>query len=226
MKGLTTRQREVLDYIARSISETGYPPTIREIGVALSIRSTNGVNDHLKALARKGYIERDTSKSRAILLTGLAEDALGLDENPAPGVVTRDASSTETVEVPVYGRIAAGVPIEAASATEDPVHVDVSLLGGGRGGVYALRVQGDSMIGDGIFDGDLIFVRPEVEARRGQMVAVRIEEGATVKRYYREGDIVRLEPSNPEMEPIIVRADQARDAMILGRVVGVYRSLD
>ncbi len=225
MKGLTTRQREVLEYIAGSISETGYPPTIREIGLALAIRSTNGVNDHLKALARKGYIERDTSKSRAILLTGMAEDALGLDGNPAPGVVSRDDSSRETVEVPVFGRIAAGVPIEASEATEDALHLDASLVGNGRGGVYALRVQGDSMIGDGIFDGDLIFVRPEVEARKGEMVAVRIEDGATVKRYYRDGDVVRLEPSNPEMEPIVVRADQARDAMILGKVVGVYRSL-
>ena len=218
MNGLTARQREVLVFIAACIRDSGYPPTIREIGAGLRIKSTNGVNDHLKALDRKGYIERDTSKSRAIQLTSFAEEELGL--------VSEEATASG-VSVPVLGGIAAGLPLESVSSGDEHVVVDPSWLGRSEGdGVFALRVSGESMIEDGIFDGDLIFVKQQPDALRGEMVAVWVDGGATVKRYYREGEAIRLEPSNASMAPIYIRPGEVQEVSVLGRVVGVYRQLD
>jgi repressor LexA len=223
MKGLTERQRAVLEYIQRSTEDSGYPPTIREIGEALGIRSTNGVNDHLKALERKGVLQRDTSKSRAIGIRGAAA-------GPRVAAVTREDERNESydppVEVAVLGRIAAGAPIEAIEQADEHVRLEPSLLGRyAREPVYALRVRGDSMIGDGIFDGDLVVVAPRVEARQGEVVAVLVDGAATVKRFYRSGDVIRLEPSNPTQQPIEVRASEARSTSVLGRVVTVIRTL-
>lgn len=222
MRGLTDRQRQVLEFIAHSIADAGYPPTIREIGQALDIRSTNGVNDHLRALERKGYIERGDAKSRAIQVTERGETELGVSTTPT----ATGASWDDALTVPVLGRIAAGTPIEAIEQSDEEVRIDPSLLGRAKGAdVFALRVEGESMIGDGILDGDLIFIRRQVEARRGEMVAVWVDGSATVKRYYREGDTIRLEPSNPTMDPIFVSASDARDTAILGSVIGVYREI-
>lgn len=219
MKGLTDRQREVLAFIADRIEASGYPPTIREIGNGLQIRSTNGVNDHLKALEKKGYIERDTSKSRAIQITARAGSELGLGATAA-------GPNTDGLAIPLLGDIAAGEPIEALETSDEHIVIDPSLLGRlGSADVFALRVQGESMIGDGIFDGDLIFVKQQSEARRGELVAVWMDGGATVKRYYRDGDVVRLEPSNPSMKPLFVHANDADGAKVVGKVVGVYRQL-
>lgn len=221
MRGLTDRQRQVLEFIAQSITDTGYPPTIREIGQALEIRSTNGVNDHLRALERKGFIERGNAKSRAIQVTPQGEGELGYQPTAPSG-----GSFDESLSVPVLGRIAAGTPIEAIEQSDEHVRIDPSLLGRAQGAdVFALRVEGESMIGDGILDGDLIFVRRQADARRGEMVAVWVDGSATVKRYYRDGDTIRLEPSNPAMDPIFVHAADARETAVLGKVIGVYREL-
>jgi repressor LexA len=228
MIGLTDRQLEVLRFIVRQIEELGYPPTIREIGEALDIRSTNGVNDHLKALERKGFLARDPVKSRALIPTTAAREALGdrappRESNVVP--ITRGARPTgRLVEVPIVGRVAAGQPILAQERIEDTVQVDSFLLGTNKR-VYGLRVQGDSMIGDGILPGDYVFVKKQLNADDGEIVVAMIDDEATVKRVYFEGDRVRFQPSNPRMAPIYVRESDFRSTMILGVVVGVYRKL-
>ena len=219
MKGLTGRQSQVLAAISESIRTTGYPPTIREIGVVLNIRSTNGVNDHLKALERKGYITRDTSKSRAIILTELGAAEAGLQ----PAIATADDT---TMAIPVLGDIAAGVPIAAIEHSDERLRLDRSLFGRSPGDVFALNVSGDSMIEDGIFDGDMIFVRRQPVAERGATVAAMIDGEATVKRYQPEGDRIRLVPANSAMDDIVITPGEARESVILGRVVGVFRRLN
>ena len=225
---LTDRQLEVLRFIAREIEERGYPPTIREIGEALDIASTNGVNDHLKALERKGYLQRDAAKSRALIPTSHARGVLG-SGNGADNVVSlaarRDARrGMRIVEVPIVGRVAAGQPILAQEQVEGTVQVDSFFLGTSKK-VYALSVQGDSMIGDGILSGDYIFVKKQLQADDGEIVVALIDDEATVKRVYFEGDRVRFQPSNPRMAPIYVRREDFRSTMILGVVVGVYRKM-
>ncbi len=223
---LTDRQIEVLRFIVQQIEENGYPPTIRESGEALDIRSTNGVNDHLKALERKGFLTRDPVKSRALIPTAAAREQLG--EPPANVVPFRSAPAARPgahlVEVPIVGRVAAGQPILAQERVEDTVQVDAFLLGTNKK-VYGLRVQGDSMIGDGILPGDYVFVKKQLHAEDGEIVVAMIDDEATVKRVYFEGDRVRFQPSNPRMAPIYVRDSDFKSTMILGVVVGVYRKL-
>ncbi len=225
--GLTERQLEVLRFIATEIEDRGYPPTIREIGEALDIASTNGVNDHLKALEKKGYLQRDPVKSRALIPTSQAREVLG--GGTADNVVSlssrRDGrGSGRLVEIPIIGRVAAGQPILAQEQIEDTVQVDSFFLGTSKK-VYGLRVQGDSMIGDGILSGDYIFVKKQLQADDGEIVVALIDDEATVKRVYFEGDRVRFQPSNPRMAPIYVRREDFRSTMILGVVVGIYRKL-
>jgi len=232
MKELTDRQLEVLDYITAAIRERGFPPTIREIGEALDIRSTNGVNDHLKALERKGFIDRSASKSRAMMVTATPAGRPPGDIRPVPARAAaslneRAGGGRAMLSIPILGRIAAGNPIEAIEQADEHVQIDPSLVHTrGAAPIFALRVQGDSMIGDGIFDGDLIFVRRQEEARQGEIVAVMVDDAATVKRYHREGTRVRLDPSNPLMRPIYVDGTDGREIAILGKVVGVYRQLN
>jgi repressor LexA len=225
--GLTDRQLEVLRFIAREIEERGYPPTIREIGEALHMASTNGVNDHLKALEKKGFLTRDPVKSRALIPTSQARDALGGERGSnviSLGAHREVRLTGRLVEVPIIGRVAAGQPILAQEHVEDTVQVDSFFLGTSKR-VYGLRVQGDSMIGDGILSGDYIFVKKQLHAEDGEIVVALIDEEATVKRVYFEGDRVRFQPSNPRMAPIYVRKEDFRSTMILGVVVGVYRKL-
>ncbi len=225
MHSLTDRQLEVLRFIARQIEECGYPPTIREIGEALDIRSTNGVNDHLKALERKGYLTRDPVKSRALIPTAAAREQLGEPSgNVIPFRPGAAKAGAHLVEIPIVGRVAAGQPILAQERVEDTVQVDAFLLGTNKK-VYGLRVQGDSMIGDGILPGDYVFVMKQLHADDGEIVVAMIDDEATVKRVYFEGDRVRFQPSNPRMAPIYVRESDFRSTMILGVVVGVYRKL-
>ena len=226
MDALTDRQLEVLRFIARQIEDQGYPPTIREIGEALDIRSTNGVNDHLKALERKGFLSRDPAKSRALIPSDRAREALGGrgGAQVIPFAPRGARAGSRLVEVPIVGRVAAGQPILAEERIEDTVQVDSFFLGAGRK-VYGLRVQGDSMIGDGILPGDYIFVRKQLNADDGDIVVAMIDDEATVKRVYFEGDRVRFQPSNPRMAPIYVRESDFRSTMILGVVVGIYRRL-
>jgi len=212
---LTERQREILTFIVKETETRGFPPTIREIGEEMDIRSTNGVNDHLKALERKGYLLRGEQQSRSLVPTKRARLVLGLGAK-------KDA---DLVDVPVLGRVAAGAPLLATENIEDSVRIDSFLLGGAGREVFALRVKGESMIEDGIFDGDFIFVRKAPAAQPGDIVVALIEDEATVKRYYPEGDRVRFQPANAAMQPIYVQRSEFRSTMILGQVVGVYRKL-
>ncbi len=229
MDGLTDRQMEVLRFIATQIEECGYPPTIREIGEALDIRSTNGVNDHLKALERKGFLSRDPVKSRALIPTPRAREALGAGR-PEGNVISlasraSSRSAARILEIPIIGRVAAGQPVLAQERIEDTVQVDAFFLGTSKK-VYGLRVQGDSMIGDGILPGDYIFVKKQLHAENGEIVVAMIDDEATVKRVYFEPDRVRFQPSNPRLAPIYVREQDFKSTMILGVVVGVYRKLE
>ena len=228
MKGLTDRQLAVLQFIQSHQASQGYPPTIREIGEQLGIKSTNGVNDHLKALERKGMLSRVGSKSRA---REVLSDAPALESAPVAFETTIISSpiferEDDSLSVPLLGRIAAGTPIESIELEADRIRIDRSTLGRyARGKVFALRVKGDSMIGDGILDGDTVFVAHGTEARDGEIAAVMVDGAATVKRIYRDGRNLRLEPSNPTMTAIIVRPEDGRDASLLGKVVAIQRTL-
>lgn len=211
----------VLDFIRQSISDRGYPPTLREIGARMGIRSTNGVNDHLRALERKGYLTREDMKSRALRPTGLGR-VPGVDDGPGANDV--DTEDSDMVEVSILGRVAAGLPILAEEQVIDTVKVDRGLLKGGRE-VFGLRVQGDSMIDAGILSGDYIFVRKQLTASRGDIVVALIGDEATVKYYYPEKDYIRFQPANKTMAPILVRAVDFKPTMLLGVVVGVFRKL-
>jgi len=213
MQGLTARQEQTLDFIRKSIEERGYPPTLREIGEYMGIRSTNGVNDHLRALERKGYLRREDMKSRALKLVSSTESS-------APVKVPDD----DLVEVRVLGRVAAGLPLLAEENVIDTVRVDRMLVRGGRE-VFGLRVTGDSMIEAGIMSGDYIFVKKQSTAERGEIVVALIGDEATVKYFFPERDYVRFQPANSQMAPILVRASDFKSTMLLGKVVGVYRRL-
>jgi repressor LexA len=204
---LTHRQQQALDFISSCLEENGYPPTLREIGEHMGIKSTNGVNDHLKALERKGYLLREELKSRALRPVDAPESA-------------------RKIEVPILGRVAAGQPILAEENVIDRINVDRFFLGAYPSSeVFGLVVQGESMIEDGIFDGDYVFVRRQATAERGEIVVAMIEGEVTCKRYYLEGEKIRLQPGNAAMAPIYVHRADNRSFDILGRVVGVYRNL-
>jgi repressor LexA len=215
MQGLTARQEQTLDFIRRSIEERGYPPTLREIGEYMGIRSTNGVNDHLRALERKGYLRREDMKSRALKLVS------GMGGTPEPA---KAAPDDDLIEVQILGRVAAGLPLLAEENVIDTVRVDRMLVRGGRE-VFGLRVTGDSMIEAGIMSGDYIFVKKQSTAERGDIVVALIGDEATVKHFFPERDYVRFQPANSQMAPILVRASDFKSTMLLGKVVGVYRRL-
>ena len=218
MQGLTDRQQQVLHYIRQSIHERGYPPTLREIGAHMGIRSTNGVNDHLRALERKGYLTREDMKSRALRPIDLQSDL------PLSTLDAKAENDDDILHVPVVGRIAAGLPLLAEEHILDTVRIERSMVRGGRD-VFGLRVNGDSMIEAGIFNGDYIFVRKQLAAQRGDIVVALIGDEATVKYYYPEKDYIAFKPANQHMAPILVRATDFRPTMLLGVVVGVYRKV-
>jgi repressor LexA len=227
MQGLTDRQQQVLHYIRQSITERGYPPTLREIGAHMGIRSTNGVNDHLRALERKGYLTREDMKSRALRPRDIDAGPVGSDlgSSPANGTVTpANDDGDNIIEIPVLGRIAAGLPLLAEEHVLDTVRIERSMVRGGRE-VFGLRVTGDSMIEAGILSGDYIFVRKQLTAQRGEIVVALIGDEATVKYYHPERDYIRFQPANAAMAPILVRASDFRPTMLLGVVIGVYRKL-
>jgi repressor LexA len=208
---LTDRQRQALDYITDCLDLRGYPPTLREIGEHMGIRSTNGVNDHLKALERKGYLIREELKSRALR-------PVDYDSG------RNSAANNDSFEIEIIGRVAAGEPILAEHNVIDKVVVDRHFLGAVKQReVFGLVVRGESMIEDGIFDGDYIFVRKQSTAETGEIVVVMVDGEATCKRFFPEGDRVRLQPANESMSPIYVDRAEFRAVDILGKVVGVYR---
>lgn len=210
MEDLSPRQREILDFWKMAVDQHGVPPSYREVGAALGIASTNAVSDHIKALMRKGYLERvgEPGQPRSLKLT--LEATGHLDDDGVVGV-------------PVLGRIAAGVPLLAEENYETSIRVDAGMLPPG-GNVFALVVTGESMIEDGIHDGDYLFVRQKEEARNGQIAVVLVDGDATVKRFYREGDKIRLQPANAAMDPIYVDA-RAGEVKVIGIAVGVFRKI-
>ena len=240
MQQLTERQRKVLDYILRAIDDNGYPPTLREIGNVMGIRSTNGVNDHLRALERKGFLTREDMKSRTLRPTPLAVAALGAASDPdeesrvvesSAGTMLAPsaANDDDLLTVPILGRVAAGALSEAIdlsqAAPEDCVRIDRMLIGGAGRDVFGLRISGESMIEAGIHHGDYVFVRKQLEARRGDIVVALVGDEATCKRYFPEKDHIRLQPENHTMAPILVSRSDWRSTQLLGVVVGVFRKV-
>ena len=207
MKEPTARQREVYEFILSHVENMCRPPTIREIGDQLGMRSTGSVRDNLRALVRKGYIRLRPHCARGIELV-MRENA-------------RLASGAR--RIPVIGNIAAGQPLLAVENIEEQIDVDERFLGKG-GTIFGLRVKGDSMRDAGIFDGDYVFVRKQETAENGDIVAAIINEEATVKRYFHEGDRVRLQPANDTMSPIYIQPEEA-EVVIAGKVIGVIRKL-
>jgi repressor LexA len=221
MQKLTQRQKMVLEFIQTTIDTDGYPPTLREIGNFMGIRSTNGVNDHLRALERKGYLTRKDMKSRTLRPTRVVER---MAKSPMLGALENEAVYEDFLEVPMLGRVAAGALQEAIEQPSDHVRIDRMLIGSQRD-VFGLRIRGESMIEAGIHDGDYVFVRKQLEAPRGQIVIVLVGDEATCKYYFPERDHIRLEPANSKMAPILIPKTDWRDTQLLGVVVGIYRKL-
>jgi repressor LexA len=205
---LTERQREIYDFIADAIRDNGYPPTIREIMDGFNIASTNGVRTTLAALEKKGYIRRRPMLSRGIELTDQAR--------------RESRSDLDFREVPIVGRVAAGEPILATENIEGTLAVDRSLAPSSD--VFALQVQGESMRNAGIYDGDYVLARHQDTADQGDIVVAVIGDEATVKRFYTEGDQIRLQPENESFDPILVDP-QSSDFRIAGKIVGLMRRL-
>jgi repressor LexA len=201
MENLTPRQQQVLDFISRQISEHGYPPTLREISRQIGTSGTVSAIHHLEALERKGYLRRDAGSSRAIIL----------NREPQP----------ETVSVPIVGVVRAGLPALALEDIEGYCQVDRMQL---KGGTFFLRVRGDSMINDAIIEGDLALIRPQSTAMNGDIVVAIVGDEATLKRFYREKDHIRLQPRNPDLPPIIIPAWQ--EVVILGKVIKIVRDIE
>jgi repressor LexA len=200
---LTKRQQEIFDFIKRYSAKYGYPPTVRDIGKAVGLASSSTVHAHLANLEKIGLLRRDPTKPRAIELLDRA--AAGVRSLVRPGL-------------PLVGQVAAGQPVLAEENIED--YVMTPELAGGEEGDYLLRVRGDSMMNIGILDGDLVVVKRQESANDGDVVVALVGEDATVKRYFKESDHVRLQPENDSMEPI-----RSREVRVLGRVVGLMRSL-
>lgn len=198
---LTAKQRKILDFIIQQIQNTGYPPTVREIGAAFKI-SEKGAHDHLIAIEKKQYIKRDPRKPRAI-------EVLEYTKKKLP---------TDATEVPIVGRVAAGEPIFASENIEGTLPLPKHMVSDEK--VFALRVKGSSMINAGILDGDFVIVRQQRAADPGDIVVALLDDEATVKRYYCDNGAIRLQPENPDMEPIIVR-----NATIVGKVIGLFRQM-
>ena len=201
-RGLTRRQEEILDFIRAEVHRRGFPPSVREIGEAVGLSSSSTVHSHLDALERKGYIRRDPSKPRALEVLDFRDTERAIDYGSVRAV-------------PLVGQVAAGSPILAAENIEGTMSLPAEMA---DESAFLLRVRGDSMIGAGILDGDFVVVRQQDTATNGDVVVALLDDEATVKRFFRESDRVRLQPENPTMEPIY-----SRDVKILGRVIALFR---
>lgn len=199
---LTARQKQLYDFISKSILERGAPPTIREMGEKLTISSTNGVRSILNALIKKGYVKKTPLVSRGIELAG--------------------EMMSSVKHLPLVGVVPAGAPILAQENIEGSIAVDTSFLPSGE--TFTLRVVGESMVGAGIFDGDFVVVRKQKTAEPGDIVVAVIGDEATVKRFYPESDCIRLEPENETFGPIVVEFDTP-GFYIAGKVVGLLRRM-
>ena len=197
---ISDKQKQILDYIKEEILNKGYPPTVRDICNAVGLKSTSSVHSHLETLEKNGYIRRDPTKPRAI---EIVDDTFNLTRR-------------EVVNVPLVGRVAAGEPILAVENIDNYFPIPSEYMPNEQS--FMLKVKGESMINAGIFDGDNIIVQQQSTARNGDMVVALVDDSATVKTFYNEGDHIRLQPENDSMDPIIVN-----DCQILGKVFGVFR---
>jgi repressor LexA len=205
---LTKRQQEIFDFIGKYSAKYGYPPTVRDIGKAVGLASSSTVHAHLANLEKIGLLRRDPSKPRAI---ELLDRAVGNAVDSVRSIVRAEG-------LPLVGSVAAGQPVLAEENIEE--YISVPQVAGGEDGEYLLRIRGDSMKNAGIIEGDIVVVRPQETAREGEIVVALLGEEATVKRFFRESDHIRLQPENETMEPI-----RSKEVKVLGRVVGLLRSL-
>ncbi|MBS4535976.1 transcriptional repressor LexA [Clostridium sp. D2Q-14] len=202
---LSKKQYNILNFIKKEIETKGYPPSVREVCKAVGLKSTSTVHGHLSRLEKKGYIRRDATKPRAIeVLDGRNDNIF---------------SRKEITEVPIIGKVTAGIPILANENIEDTFPLPVDLVNNDT--VFMLSVVGESMKDAGILDGDYVLVKQQNIAKNGDIVVALIEDEATIKRFYKEKDYIRLQPENPDMDPIIVK-----DVIILGKIKGVFRTID
>lgn len=197
---ISAKQLEILEYIKSQILERGFPPAVRDICEAVNLKSTSSVHSHLETLEKNGYIRRDPTKPRAI---EILDDSFNFTRR-------------EMVNVPLIGRVAAGEPILAEQNIENYFPLPVELLPNSP--TFMLKVKGESMINAGILNGDMVLVEEKKTAYNGEMVVAMIEDGATVKTFYKEEGIIRLQPENDTMDPIILT-----DVQIIGKVIGVFR---
>ena len=197
---ISKKQLEILEYIKSQILERGFPPAVREICEAVNLKSISSVHSHLETLEKNGYIRRDPTKPRAI---EILDDSFNLTRR-------------EMVNVPIVGQVAAGEPILAQENIENYFPIPTEFMPNNQ--TFLLKVKGESMINAGILDGDMVLVEQASTASNGDMVVALIEDGATVKTFYKEEGIFRLQPENDSMEPIIVS-----EVSILGKVIGVFR---
>jgi repressor LexA len=205
---LTKRQQEIFDFIHKYSAKYGYPPTVRDIGKAVGLASSSTVHAHLANLEKIGLLRRDPSKPRAI---ELLDRAVGNAVDSVRSIVRSEG-------LPLLGSVAAGQPVLAEENIED--YIAVPEVAGGGDGQYLLRIRGDSMKNAGILEGDFVVVRPQDTAQEGDIVVALLGEEATVKRFFREADHIRLQPENETMEPI-----RSKEVKVLGRVVGLLRSV-
>ena len=199
---ISPKQQEILEYIKSQILERGFPPAVRDICEAVHLKSTSSVHSNLETLEKNGYIRRDPTKPRAIEI---------LDES-------FNFTRREMVNVPMVGRVAAGEPLLAEQNVENYFPIPMEFMPNNQ--TFMLRVKGDSMINIGIFDGDLVLVEQRQTARNGEVIVALVEDGATVKRFFKEEGVFRLQPENDALDPIIVK-----EVQILGKVIGVFRFL-
>ena len=216
---LTDRQKQILKIICTTIRDKGFPPSVREIGDVIGLKSSSSVHAHLRALEKKGYIRRDTASARAIMLNEnmIDDDILGI---PDEDVIEDEEARVyeDIVPLPLVGRVAAGTPILAEQNIEETIGLPKEIVGDNSS--FLLTVSGESMIEAGILDGDIVVVREQHTANNGDIVVAMIDDSATVKTFYKEADCIRLQPQNPTMDPIYVK-----DVTILGKVTALFRTI-
>ena len=206
MEELTEKQKEILEFIKKTMFKKGVSPTFREIMQFFGFKSIKTVQDHIKALKRKGYIKKDPNKSRSIVLDDFSK------------------ALKDTIRVPILGQISAGKPILAEENIEGYINLDKFLIKHSKD-IFALKVKGDSMTGAGILDGDYVIVKKQPTVENGSIACILIDNEATVKRFYKKENYIELKPENPDYKPIIKTRDTTTDILILGKVVGVFRTI-
>ena len=217
-KDLNKRERQILDFLRKEIANKGYPPTVREICAAVGIKSTSTAHKDMNSLVRKGYLKKDPAKPRALILVQTEDEKAASRKKAEPAPIIKERE--DIIDIPVVGRVAAGMPITAEENLEGTFPVPAQFV---KGTCFMLKVKGESMINAGIMDGDMILVQQQKTANNGDIVVAMVdgfESEATVKTFYKEKGHIRLQPENDSMSPIIVK-----NVSIQGKVRGVFRYL-